>query len=120
VSKLALPSPAVSVNHPAMLKGLIRLAGFLLTAAGFVQAVIDGTRSIAADAVVYSTLAESLHDYAPACLQRLAAAIGPQAFERIALPALSAPTALVLIVLGFLLLLLARRRAEKIGHPARL
>jgi hypothetical protein len=103
-----------------MLKGLIRLAGFLFTAAGFVQVVIDGTRSIAADAFVYTPLGESLHDYAPRWLEHLAAAIGPQAFERIALPALSAPTALVLIVLGLLLLFMARRRPEKIGHPARL
>jgi hypothetical protein len=103
-----------------MLKAVIRLAGFLLTAAGFVQAVIDGTRAIAADAVVYSTLAESLRDYAPTWPQHLAATLGPQVFERVALPALGAPTALVLVVLGFLLLLVARRRPEKVGYPARL
>jgi hypothetical protein len=103
-----------------MLKGLIRLAGFLLTAAGFVQAVIDGTRSIAADAFIYTPLAESLHDYAPSWLERLAAALGPQVFDRLALPALSAPTALVLIGLGGVLLIIARRRADRIGHPARL
>ncbi len=106
-----------------MIKGLLRLCGFLLVAAGFVVIVIDGTSSIAANALRYTMLRDTALQVQPASLGNLEArlrAIDPRLWEPVASTMLKAPTSLTLIVLGIVFLLLGRKRREQIGYPSRL
>lgn len=102
---------------------LLRLIGYLLAAAGFVTLVIDGTRSIANSAVQFTALGETL-----AVLLRERYALLQPAVERnlhpllwdpVLLNLMLAPTAVIAIGFGLLLLRLGARPPEPIGVVTR-
>ncbi len=106
-----------------MIKGVIRLVGFLLSAAGFVVIVIDGTSSIAAGALRYTRLQDTALQLFPVRFAEFGprlARIHPLLWDPAATTALQTPTALALIALGVVFLLLGRKNPEQIGYPARL
>ncbi len=106
-----------------MIKGLIRLCGFLLVAAGFVAVVIDGTRSIAASTLHYTALQDTVQQFSPTALSMLSlrlVRIHPVLWDPIVKAALLCPTALALVLFGVVFLLFGRKRREQIGFPARI
>jgi hypothetical protein len=102
-----------------MIRFLIRLLGFLVLAAGFVALVIDGTRSIAAGALLITPARESWGAASPDTLERtreLAASIGvPGLADPGLTTVLAQPTFVVLGVLGVLLMLIGRRPRRTVG-----
>ena len=103
---------------------VLRMAGYILAAVGFVILIIDGLKSIASGALYFSRLADSWQAVHVASLQ----AVQPL-LERIAghwlwdpafITLLLAPSSLVLIGLGGLALTVGRsHEGVTIGSPAR-
>ena len=102
---------------------LLRVLGWLMLAGGFVALVVDGTQSIAADALRWTALG-----------QHLAQALGPRfaaiqpAVERNLSPLLwdpvltrlfQVPTFIALVVAGSILILASGRRRPAIGYSSR-
>jgi hypothetical protein len=105
-----------------MIRFLLRAAALLLLASGFVALVLDGTRSIAADTLVWldaGTLVQSLAAPRLAQLQPAAERLSPLLWDPVLVTALKGPIFLHLSVLGAFLLLLTRRSAPKIGYSSR-
>lgn len=105
------------------LRFLLRLLGYLLIAAGFVGLVIDGARSIANTALLFTPLGEVL-----AALMRerylqiqpmIERNLHPLLWDPVVLNLLRAPAELVALVLGFLLLRLGQRPGTQIGIVTR-
>ncbi len=105
------------------MRALLRLAGFLLVAAGFVAAVMDGARSIAASEIDYARLGESafrlLGERFLALQPAVERSLHPLLWDPVLTNLLLAPTSLLLLALGFLLLRLGRRPPETIGQLLR-
>jgi len=105
-----------------MLRALVRLIGFLLLAGGFVLLVVDGTATIADDTLRYTRLIDLAQRYLPAKLEMLQPLVvrtfGARGWDPVVTTTLQTPSCLVLLLLGILLLVLARRREPGIGHPA--
>jgi hypothetical protein len=105
-----------------MIRFLVRLVAVVLLAGGFAAAIIDGTRSIAAnDLMMTSTgdLARTLLPNAFARLQPAAERISPLAWNPVLINVLIVPACLMLALLGLVLLWLVRRPAPKIGYSSR-
>ena len=106
------------------MKALVRLVGFLLLAAGFVVVVADGAVSIGAEALRFTSVGEALERFAPspyaAAQTLMIEKLPPVLWDPVAVQALRAPAAAALIVVGLLLMILARRRDPQIGAPTRL
>jgi hypothetical protein len=105
-----------------MLRILLRLVGYLMLAGAFVTLVIDGTRSIAANALLFLRIGEVLDRFAPAAQAMLKARLEPLApalWDPVATHVLAAPLALALLGLGVLLVLLAAEREPAVGYLAR-
>ena len=106
-----------------LLRFIVRLLAFLSLAGAFAAAVIDGARSIGAEQLALTSLGVTLYWAAPAKLALLQpyveSKLGRAAWDPILLTVLKAPTFLVLVVLGFGLLYLVRRRPAPIGHSSR-
>ena len=103
-----------------MLRFLLRFAGLWLVAGAFVAIVIDGTRSIAAGALVITPLRDAWSAVHAASLDRLRGA-GEGAGSETLLPfLLGVPVWAVLGVTGLLLLAAGRKpRRIAIGHSSR-
>jgi hypothetical protein len=103
-----------------MIRGLFRLFGLLLLAAGFIFLVYDGARSIADQATRLTSLAQTwsdLHQTSLAAFRPLVeGSLGVWSWAYIFNPVLQKPTWLVLGVAGLLLLLLFRPRKRLIGY----
>ncbi|MFS8035450.1 hypothetical protein ACI7BZ_00540 [Xanthobacter sp. AM11] len=96
-----------------MIRFLLRFVGFWLLAGGFVALIVDGTRSIAASALVFTSAGDAWFALAPASLERAEAsgrAGFPTVWNGVLLPLLSLPAFLLLVVLGVMLLTLGRVR----------
>jgi hypothetical protein len=105
-----------------MIRFLLRVAALLLLAAGFVALVLDGTRSIAADRLVWldaGTLAQTFAATRFAQWQPAAERLSPVLWDPVMVTALKGPVFLHLALLGALLLWLTRRPAPKIGYSSR-
>lgn len=106
-----------------MLRFLVRLMGYAAVAAGFVALVVDGARSIANGIVQVTALGETLSGLFGARYQALQPAvernIHPLLWDPVLLHLMLAPTALVALVLGFLLLRLGRPPRREIGFLTR-
>lgn len=105
-----------------MVRFLLRFVGYVLVAAGFVTLVIDGARSIANTALQFTALGETLalllrERYQ--LLQPMLVQIHPLLWDPAMLHLIRAPTALVALVLGFLLLRLGQRPPRQIGIVTR-
>jgi hypothetical protein len=105
-----------------MIRFLIRLVALVLLAGGFAVAVVDGTRSITADALVFTSTGDFATILAPNRFARLEPAltrINPLLWKPVAVDLLMVPAALTLAFLGLLLLWLVRRRPKPIGFSSR-
>jgi hypothetical protein len=99
-----------------MIRLFARSLGFLLLAGGFAQLVVDGTRSIAAGAVLWTPLAALIEAAAPGSLAalgpRIAARLHPLLWEPAATSLLGLPACIALALIGAALLLAGRRKQD--------
>lgn len=102
---------------------LLRVAGFLLLAAGFVSLVLDGTRAIANSAVAFTPLGTTLLTLFPKSYPQLEPAVArhlhPLLWDSLLLHLLTAPTFAVAALAGAVLMWLGRRPAEPIGFSTK-
>ena len=86
---------------------IVRLIGVILFAAAFVILVIDGTRSIAGNALYLSSLAESVRILWPMGVENVASTLGA-VWDPVGEWIFARPACLVLGVTGLLLMLIGR------------
>jgi hypothetical protein len=102
-----------------MLRFLSRTIGLLFMAAAFVFLVYDGTKSIAANALVYTRLSEFWTIVSATSLQQFERSIEQHAaswlWDPVTVTVLDGPTFVVLGILGAFLVLLGRRPKPRIG-----
>ena len=106
-----------------MLRVIIRFFGLLLLAAAFAALVIDGTKSIASDALIVTPLAQIAEQLAPAKFPLLQGAVesrlGHFAWKPVATTLLALPGWLIAGAFGGLLFAATRRRVVKVGYSSR-
>jgi hypothetical protein len=106
-----------------MLRFIARVLGLALLAAGFVGLVVDGTRSIANNAVSFTALGEIGYAVFQERYLLLQPAIErhvhPLLWDPFVLNLTLAPASLLALGLGAILLWLGQRPREPIGHLAR-
>ena len=106
-----------------MLRFPLRFLGFLLMAAGFVLVVIDGTRSIAGQRLIVTSLSEvwrSMHAESLARVETVLRAQGPDwLWDPAALTVIAWPAAAAGLILGALLMWVGRSRRPQIGVVGR-
>jgi ABC-type Fe3+ transport system permease subunit len=103
-----------------MIRFLLRTLGLLFLAAAFIFLVYDGTRSIAANMLLYSKVDEIWSLVHQASLQQLQPLIEknapPWVWDPVITTVLDAPATAVLAIVGAILILLGRRRKPLIGY----
>jgi hypothetical protein len=103
-----------------MIRFLFRTLGLLFLAAAFIFLVYDGTRSIAANMLLYSKLVEIWSLVHQASLQQLQPLIEknapPWLWDPVITTILDAPATVVLAVVGAILIVLGRRKKPLIGY----
>jgi hypothetical protein len=103
-----------------MIRFIFRFAGLWILAAAFVWLVIDGTKSIAGNAIVVTKLANTWYEISPSSLLWVQPAIEHHASEwlwnPVAQTILEQPTWLVLGVIGSILILVGRKKKPLIGY----
>jgi hypothetical protein len=99
-----------------MFRFLLRALGFLILAAGFVCLVYDGARSIANNALRFTTLDALPLTALSAPLASLKTA-APWLWQAILLPLSVAPAALVGLALGTILIWLGQPLREPASYP---
>jgi hypothetical protein len=105
-----------------MIRILFRTVGYLMLAAAFVAAVVDGTRSIASSGWQITTLQAFLERVQPTAIPALksfATQLHAMAWDPVAVTALKVPLAALLFVLGLVLALLSSPREPEVGIVAR-
>ncbi|WP_293854201.1 hypothetical protein [uncultured Alsobacter sp.] len=105
-----------------MIRILFRTVGYLLLAAAFVAAVVDGTRSIAASGWQITSLQGFLERVQPSALPALktmATQVNAVLWDPVAVTALKVPLAALFLVLGLVLALLSSPREPEVGIVAR-
>jgi hypothetical protein len=101
-----------------MLRFIARALGLVLTAAGFVGLVIDGTRSIANGAVMFTPLGDvgrRLFGERYIMLQPTIDSIHPALWDPVVLNLTLLPASVLAFTLGVLLLWIGQKRPEPIG-----
>jgi hypothetical protein len=103
-----------------MIRFLLRTLGLLFLAAAFIFLVYDGTRSIAANVLLYSKTDEIWSLVDTASLQQLQPSIEKNApqwlWDPVVTTVLDAPAVVVLGIIGAILILLGRRKKPLIGY----
>src|SRR5260370_31185984 len=103
-----------------MIRFLLRTLGLLFLAAAFIFLVYDGTRSIAANVVLYSKVDEIWSLLHTASLQQLQPSIEknapPWLWDPVVTTILDAPAVVVLGIIGAIVILLGRRTKPDIGY----
>lgn len=102
-----------------MIRGLFRLFGLLLLAAGFVFLVYDGARTIADQRLQFTRLDEvwnDLHQGSQAAFQGLVETSAPWLWDHAVRVVLAQPAWLVLGAVGLFLMLACRPRKPLIGY----
>lgn len=106
-----------------MLRFLARAFGLVLLAGGFAALIVDGTRSIAASAVVLSRFGDLCSAAFPTAFPLLQPAVErnlhPLLWDPVMKGLFLAPGWIVLTAFGLLFLWLARRRRTRIGFSSR-
>jgi Ni/Fe-hydrogenase subunit HybB-like protein len=105
-----------------MIRLTFRFLGMLLLAAAFAALIIDGTKSIAASAVIYTPAAETAQQMFPEkfkLLQPGLERIHPMLWNPVAADILRLPVWVIIAVFGLICLLLGRRPRPKIGYSSR-
>ncbi|MBL8587009.1 MAG: hypothetical protein JNK46_00630 [Methylobacteriaceae bacterium] len=99
-----------------MIRLFARSLGFVLLAGGFAQLVVDGTRSIAAGALLWTPLGALIEAAAPGRLAalgpRIAGDLHPLLWHPVATGLLGLPACLALALLGAALLLAGRKKPD--------
>ncbi len=103
-----------------MIRFLLRTLGLLFLAAAFIFLVYDGTRSIAANMVLYTKVDEIWSLVHQASLQQLQPLIEkkapPWVWDPVMTTVLDAPATAALAIVGAILILLGRRKKPLIGY----
>ncbi len=103
-----------------MIRFLLRFLGLVALAAAFITLVIDGTKSIAANAIKITPLGQYWNDVHTGSLQLFQAGIerhvSPSLWQVVIQPVLEQPAWLVLGVLGAVLILIGRKKKPLIGY----
>ncbi|MEP9352986.1 hypothetical protein ABLE93_05225 [Xanthobacter sp. KR7-65] len=96
-----------------MIRFLLRFTGFWLLAGGFVALIVDGTRSIAASALAFTSAGDAWFALSPGSLERAEASARsgmPTLWNSVLLPALSLPAFALLLLLGLIFMGIGRVR----------
>src|SRR5579862_7060840 len=97
-----------------MIRFLLRTLGLLAMAVAFVLFVYDGTKSIAANTLIYTRISEVWTLLHPSSLQQLRPVVEaygtPWLWDPVALTVLEAPAFAVFAIVGAVLMLLGRRK----------
>lgn len=96
-----------------MIRFLLRFTGFWLLAGGFVALIVDGTRSIASSALIFTATGDAWFAIAPDSFEKAEQTLSeasPTLWSYAGEPALALPLFAVLIALGVLLLSLGQVR----------
>jgi hypothetical protein len=103
-----------------MIRFLLRFLGLWILAAAFVWLVIDGTKSIAGNAIFVTKLGKTWYEISPNSLLLLQPAVERHISEWLWNPVLQTvleqPTWLVLGLVGSVLILLGRKKKPLIGY----
>ena len=103
-----------------MIRFLLRSLGLWLLAAGFIFVVYDGTKSIAGNAIFVTKLGEDWNNVHSTSLQLLQPAIERHVaiwlWDPVALTILTAPTWVVLGIIGSIFILIGRKKKPLIGY----
>jgi len=103
-----------------MIRFLLRTLGLLFLAAAFIFLVYDGTRSIAANVLLYSKVDEIWSLVHTASLQQLQPWIEKNAprwlWDPVVTTLLGAPAVVVSGIIGAIFMLLGRRKKPLIGY----
>jgi hypothetical protein len=103
-----------------MIRFLLRTLGLLFLAAAFIFLVYDGTKSIAANMLVYSKVDEIWSLVHTASLQQLQPLIEKKAppwlWDPVVTTILDAPAIVAFGIVGAILILLGRRKKPLIGY----
>ncbi len=102
-----------------MIRFVLRLIGLLSLALGFIFLVYDGTKSIADQRLFVTKVSDvwvALNDTGLAQLQPAVERLAPWLWDPVLIRFLSAPSSLVLVILGAILLVLGRKRRPLIGY----
>jgi hypothetical protein len=103
-----------------MIRFLLRTLGLLFLAAAFIFLVYDGTKSIAANMLLYSKVDEIWSLVHTASLQQLRPLIEkngpPWLWDPVVTTILDAPAIVVFGIAGAILILLGRRKKPLIGY----
>jgi hypothetical protein len=107
-------------HRTPMIRFILRFLGLWILAAAFVFLVYDGTKSIAAGMVLTKPFGETWNDINSNSLLLLQPAIERHVavwlWDPVILSILTAPTWLVLGVIGIVLILLGRKKKPLIGY----
>jgi len=103
-----------------MIRFLFRFVGFVILALGFIALIYDGTKSIAGGKLVFTPLGQHWNNIHSTSLQLLQPAIERHVavwlWDPVVLDILTAPTWLVLGILGAILMLIGRKKKPLIGY----
>jgi hypothetical protein len=103
-----------------MIRFLFRLIGLMLIALAFILFVYDGTRSIAGNKIFITQVGDvwsNVHQNSLLLLQpAIERHVAVWLWDPVALTVLTAPSWLVLAIIGALLILLGRKRKPLIGY----
>ncbi|MCG6114233.1 MAG: hypothetical protein MEQ84_03460 [Mesorhizobium sp.] len=105
-----------------VIRFVFRVLATLLLAAAVVLAVVDATRSIAADAIVVTSLAEAWAQAAPDLLGDAAAAVGEGGLpfaEGLFESLLAVPAVAILAILALLFYIMGRNSTRRAGRYPR-
>ncbi len=106
-----------------MIRFLFRFFGLWILAAAFVFLIYDGTKSIAAGTLILKPFGDTWNDIHSTSLAQLQPFIERRVavwlWDPVILSVLTAPTWLVLGVLGIVLILLGRKKKPLIGYARR-
>jgi hypothetical protein len=106
-----------------MIRFIFRLIGLVLLAGGFAALVIDGTRSIAGNRLLWTPFEQTAQWLLPGKLPLLQAIVErdvhPLLWNPVLITIFRLPASLVLGVLGVVLLLISRKRSRSIGFTSR-
>jgi hypothetical protein len=105
-----------------MIRLLFRFLGVLLLAAAFAALIVDGTKSIAASAVLYTPAADTAAQIFPEkfkLLQPTLVHLHPLLWDPAMTSVLRLPIWIIIAVFGIICLLLGRRPRPKIGFSSR-
>jgi hypothetical protein len=105
-----------------MIRFLSRFLGLILLALAFIFLVYDGTKSIADQRWYITKVAEvwaTFHDSSLAQVRPALEGLATWLWDPVASSVLDAPTCVVLVIIGTILLLLGRKRRPLIGYARR-